>query len=175
LFKEKIENVVQLLTLGGSLCLLASIVYDWGFYSSLSLSFSDIPSTLTDHVRSALIWSPKIFLGFLVCFMFDLTMKRLENGMSEDEIISSSSNPKMLKRFRDGPYKLMAVSAFILTMAYSLLGDHFLPTLAFSVSICWFMFISWVHNHTTTPTSNYKTLIYNYSTDHFLALFHRLL
>lgn len=147
LFKDNIENISQLFAIGGSFCFLASLVYDWGFYSSISLSYAEIPSTLTDHVRSALIWSPKIGAAFFVYYVFELFFKRVEKGQTEEEIVNSSSNPKLMRQFRDGPYKLIATIAFVLMALYVLLGEHFVTTLAFSLTICWVSFINWVYSH----------------------------
>ncbi len=52
-----------------------SVCYDYGFLSSLNLSFSDVPSTLSDHTRSALQWMPSVILGLFLAFAFELLPK----------------------------------------------------------------------------------------------------
>ena len=47
------ELAAKAVALGASFSLIASLVHDWGFFFALSLTFLKIPSTLSDHVRSA--------------------------------------------------------------------------------------------------------------------------
>lgn len=36
-----------------------SLVFDMGYFSTLGLSFADVPTSISDHVRSALLWVPQ--------------------------------------------------------------------------------------------------------------------
>ena len=82
-----------------SALLVLSVVYDFTYLSALNLSFSQIPTTISDHVRSALLWAPLLFLGLFSYFFFEMVLKRAEKGMSEEEIINTSPNPKFTRIF----------------------------------------------------------------------------
>ena len=54
-----------------SAALLAlSVIYDYFFLRSLGLSFAEVPTTISDHLRSAVIWLPVLgifgFVGFVL-------------------------------------------------------------------------------------------------------------
>ena len=42
----------------GSLSVIVSFVYDWGFFAALGISFADAPTTISDHIRSWLVRLP---------------------------------------------------------------------------------------------------------------------
>jgi hypothetical protein len=142
-----LDLVAKLVGLAASISLAASLIFDWGFYSGLNLSFLEIPSGLSDHVRSALIWFPKVITAFVVLFVFEMLTRRIEQGMTEEEIVQSSANPQRTKDFRDGPYKLIAYSSVFVVIAYVFLGDIFLGALPFGLIVSWFMFSAWAQSH----------------------------
>ena len=57
-----------------STLLVLSVVYDFTYLSALNLSFSQIPTTISDHIRSALLWAPLLFLGLFAYFFFDISL-----------------------------------------------------------------------------------------------------
>jgi hypothetical protein len=109
-----------------SFCLAASLLYDWGFYLALDLSFLEVPSVLSDHVRSALLWFPKVAVSLGAMLISEMFLQRIEKGMSEDEIIASSPNPKQTKIFRESPHKFIALTAMLGVIGYVIAGDFFL-------------------------------------------------
>jgi hypothetical protein len=133
--------------LGASFSLVSSLVYDWGFFSALSLTFLEIPSTLSDHVRSALIWFPKIIASFGAIVVFELLTRRLEKGMTEEEIVQSSRNPERTRKFRNGPLLFMAYCSVFAVAGYILAGAVFLHALPLSLCILWFVFSAWAQSH----------------------------
>lgn len=54
----------QLITPFAALSFLLSVDYDWGYLGALGLSFADVPTTISDHVRSALVWAPWVLTSF---------------------------------------------------------------------------------------------------------------
>lgn len=57
------------------LSLFLSIVYDMGYFEQVGLSFADMPTTISDHVRSALLWVPQaVSAAFGYCML--VLMKR---------------------------------------------------------------------------------------------------
>ena len=141
------DLLVKLLGIAASVSLAVSLTFDWGFYAALNLSFLEVPTVISDHVRSALIWLPKIVTAFAGIFVFEMLTKRIEQGMTEDEIIQSSSNPDRTKQLRNGPLKLIALISILTVIAYLLMGDIFLGTLPFGLIVIWFMFSMWAQSH----------------------------
>lgn len=142
-----LDLIAKLVGLAASASLVLSVIFDWGFYSALNLSFLEVPSGLSDHVRSALIWFPKVVVTFGELFVVEMFTRRIEQGMTEEEIVQSSTNPQRIKRFRDGPYKMGFYLAVFSVTAYILLGDIFLGALPFGLIVTWFMFSAWAQSH----------------------------
>jgi hypothetical protein len=146
-WKNFLDLTAKLVGLAASISIAASLIFDWGFFFALNLSFLDIPSGLSDHARSALIWFPKVVTAFGGYFVIEMLTKRIEQGMTEEEIITSSPNPDRTARLRGGPYKLIAYSSVFLVTAYVLVGDIFLGMLPFSLIMLWFRFSGWAQSH----------------------------
>ena len=47
------------------LALVLSVLYDYCFLLALGLSLAEVPTTIADHVRSAIIWAPAVLGVFL--------------------------------------------------------------------------------------------------------------
>ncbi len=111
------------------------------------MTFVDIPSTLADHVRSALLWAPKLLVSIGILIAFELFIRRIEKGLSEEEIIATSSNPQKTKRFRDSPMKFMLYTAPLPVVGFILVGTIFLPALPMALCILWVGFSVWAQSH----------------------------
>lgn len=55
-----LDGVSKLVALLGTAFMLLSVFYDFSFLTALGLRFSDVPTTISDHVRSAIVWAPTI-------------------------------------------------------------------------------------------------------------------
>src|SRR5919197_1500493 len=85
---------------------VVSVIYDWGFVYALGMDFGCLPTTTTDHFRSGLLWFPSL-LGLIFLYVaIEFQFQRVERGLTEKEIIESSSNPVWTRKFREGPQKL---------------------------------------------------------------------
>ena len=127
--------------------LASSIIYDWGYFYALDLSFSEIPTTLADHIRSSLVWAPVIaFTAFLITF-YQLLTRRIERGLTEEEIIESSPDPERTRKMRSRPYKVILILAFIILISYIFFGEIFSMGLPTALVIIWFWFSSWANRH----------------------------
>lgn len=52
-----LEKLPALTAVFASWSLVVSVVYDWGFFSALGISFAHAPTTLSDHLSSWLVWA----------------------------------------------------------------------------------------------------------------------
>ena len=62
-----LNKLPSLISLFGALILGASVAYDYGFFYVLGTNFSEMPTTLSDHLRSSLNWIP---IGIIMVFLF---------------------------------------------------------------------------------------------------------
>ena len=141
---DSLSKVVGLVT---GITLIGSVVYDWAYFYALELSFSDIPTTIADHMRSALNWIPNavFVVGIIICI--ELFLTRFEQGMTEEQLISTSSHPKFTAWFRKSPAIPIIIMAVLIPVLYILFGHSFSSGLGFSSIILWFLFSSWVNSH----------------------------
>lgn len=117
---EVTERVGKLLGIAAGGLLIFSTAYDFSFLYALGLSFEDVPTTLADHVRSAIVWSPRVAIYVMAFAMYEMFMRKMENGLSEEELIQRSSNPKFTRAFRRSPQVLFAILAILVIVSYTL-------------------------------------------------------
>ena len=115
------EQVGKLLGICATGLLVLSTAYDYSFLYALGLSFEDVPSTLADHVRSAIVWAPRAAIYVLAFAMYEMFMRRMENGLSDEELIQRSSNPRFTRAFRRSPQVLFAVLTILVILSNTLL------------------------------------------------------
>ena len=128
---------------------LASVVYDWGFFVALNLSFAEAPTILADHIHSWLIWLPRVSVAVLFITFISFFLRRVEQGMTEDEIIASSPRPYITRIFRASPYIFIALLGVYFVISWLLFGSKYTPIefLLFGLIIVWFIFCRWVFSH----------------------------
>ncbi len=124
---------------------VVSVIYDWGFFYALGLDFAKLHTTTTDHFRSGLLWFPYLLFFLLGSVAIEFQFKRIERGLNEKEIIESASNPERMRKFREGPWKLMAWTAPLYVIIYVLIGDVFASILPLMLSIVWMGFAEWCY------------------------------
>jgi hypothetical protein len=79
-------NAPQLLACVGAALLFLSMAYDFSYLYSLGLGFNDVPTTLADHVRSALVWAPTALVYLLVAALWEIACRRLRGRPVEEPI-----------------------------------------------------------------------------------------
>lgn len=92
-----------------SALLVLSTAYDLSFLYALGLTFEELPTTLADHVRSAIVWVPRALLYVAGFAVYEMLMRRVEGGLTEEELIVSSRNPRFMRVFRRSPRLLFAI------------------------------------------------------------------
>lgn len=126
--------------------LIVSVAYDFSFLLALGLSLDDLPSGITEHIRSALAWAPKVAISLILYAAVELFLRRTEGGLSEQEIIASSSKPKLTRKLRRSGDVVMLLCAII--MAF--LGPLFSTDrgwMFFSFLVVWGALVFAVLNH----------------------------
>lgn len=146
-----------------------SIIYDFGFFHALNLSFSDFPSTFTDHARGALNWLPyALLLAFGAVVLSFISERRISKDKRENRLLKMFGLQAMnvpLRKFSDG-------SIFRLSMQRSKIGLFFaigLPvvyvlspsfsTYLTSAPLAWlFFYFLFLHDDEMEQTATGKTL-----------------
>jgi hypothetical protein len=139
----QIERLGTLIGVISGALLILSVFYDFNFLLALGLTFADVPTTISDHVRSAIVWIPEVGVITLAFYMLDMFIRRVEGGRTEAEIIASSPTPKVTRAFRAGAH------VFILVVAawFLILFDTSISWLYFGFILAWgFLSMSVVHH-----------------------------
>jgi hypothetical protein len=146
----KISEPVEIITKSSGLlsvfALILSIIYDWGYFYAIGISFAEIPTSISDHIRSALLWLPNTILAIFLVLTFEYINQRVERGLTEEEIVNSSKNPEKLKKFRNGPALLFRIFAPAAIVGFLLMGDTYSSILPLALIITWTMLCEWLTN-----------------------------
>ena len=142
-----LEKLPTLISIFSALVLTFSIVYDYGFFYILGVNFSEMPTTLSDHVRSSLTWIPNTMAMIFCVYVLELFNRRVEQGMTEDEIIQSSPMPKFTAWFRKSPNYLIIAVAIFVPITFFLDIELPLQAWQFSLIIIWFLMHNFFYSH----------------------------
>lgn len=139
-------NIAEGVALTVALGFVVSVIYDWGFFYALDFDFSTIPTATSDHFRTGVLWFPKLLAIILAYFAIEFQFKRIERGLTEDEIVGASSSPSKLKAFREGPGKFIQWVAPLAVLNYILIGDAYSSMQPIMLSITWMAFAEWCYS-----------------------------
>lgn len=145
--QEIFRHIGALIAIIAPISIVVSFVYDWGFFSALGISFQQAPTTLYDHVRSWLVWLPKVLVVAVILLTIEFFLRRIERGMTEDEITTSAPNPRRSRKFRNAPYIFLVWLGPCLVILWLLFGKIFRDSLSLGLIISWFLFSAWIFRH----------------------------
>jgi len=78
---------------------------------------------------------------------FEMLIQRLEQGMTEQEILQSTSNPTLTKKRRDEPWRFIGYISILQITLYFLIGEPSFTLNPYTFSIAWIIFSIWVQDH----------------------------
>ncbi|MCR1769078.1 hypothetical protein [Burkholderia glumae] len=70
------DYVAKFAALLATITLPCSVIFDWAYFNRLGLTLAVVPTSLTDHARSAVIWAPFVSLLIVGNFVMDLVDRR---------------------------------------------------------------------------------------------------
>lgn len=145
----RLEKLPALISVFAAFILGLSVVYDYGFFYILGTGFSEMPTTISDHLRSSLTWIPETIIVISAVVAFEMFNRRIEQGKTEEEIIQSSPMPKFIAWFRASPKYLIIGLALLppLTLWLDLDLSIQLWHWPFSLIIIWFVLHSFLFGH----------------------------
>lgn len=141
-----LATIVEVISAAIGVGFVVSLIYDWGYGFALGLDFSQLPSTVTDHFRTGILWFPPLLAAALFWVAVEYQIQLLEKGLTEDEIVETAKNPKKLKKFRDGPYKLLPWIMLLGCANFLLIGDAASAALPVGLSVLWLKFAEWCNS-----------------------------
>ena len=142
-----IEHIGKITAVIASFSVIISVFYDYGFLFALDISFAGASTTISDHVRSWIVWLPRITILSLFLLGYELLMCRLEGGVTEEEIVKSSPDPTWTEKFWRGPYKAFEVLGILIVVLWLLFGSSFSDGLVVGGIGCWLLFTRWIFEH----------------------------
>ncbi len=134
---------------------VVSLIYDWGFFTALGLHLNVVPMTIADHFSTALLWFPRLLALSLFYWAIQFQFQRVERGLTEQEIVQSSQNPKALRRFREGPYILVRWTALLGVVFWICFGA---PLPSIFVAVAWIVFAEWCYSAPLIKLRRNKTV-----------------
>ena len=116
-----LEETGKLIGALGVALLILSVAHDYFFLIALGLSFHEVATSISDHVRSAIVWLPKVALFIFAMLVYELLMRRIEGGRTEQELIETSPMPRITKWFRFSANAAFVVLAVFIVVTSTLL------------------------------------------------------
>lgn len=157
------DSVSKTVALAGTGCLLLSVIYDWGFIRAVGLSFPTLPTSLSDHLRGALNWLPGTLAYIGIAAVFELVSRRIEGGLTEEELLAGSKRPAALRRFRDSPHKFIGALMVMIIILWVMLGDSFRDGLSLAVPVAWLDFSALVISHKKIRERTSRSLLLGFA------------
>lgn len=135
-FQSILEVGTKLLALIATLCIALSVVFDWGYLTALELTFSEVPTSLSDHTRSAVLWLPLVAsvfpLAIVASLIFDqIDAKDVSEAKSRGEDISAYL--KTEAKNAGWSLAIFSVISFLLWLAFGYRARTFLVMGALAV------------------------------------------
>ena len=140
------EVITKLIGATAAVLLILSAAFDFSYLYALGISFEEVPTNVSDHVRSALVWAPKVAVYALAFALYEMGMQRIEGGLSEDEIVERSRNPKFTRLLRKSPRYFFIVVVATATVSDALINNSN-RGLYFGALLAWGTLSIWLVRH----------------------------
>ena len=141
---EYLKITGAIVVLAPSITFIFSFFYDWGFLGVLGFSFSEAPTSITDHIRTGLVWLPTAIVIIVLFFAFEIVSIRREAGRTGEGTNISSPGPLQSRLFLTSMFCLGIIAGGL----FSLFRVSNIPEMPYFVfAICWLVFAIWVIRH----------------------------
>lgn len=142
--KNQIKDYSSLLKLGLPVTIIFSLSYEISFFWGLGISINQTPLSLNDFIRGWIEWLPTLIPLIIFLGLYELTIRRIEQWKTEEELINQSSNPKMMRKLRDSPYRFIVFLGILGIIQFILFGEYFLQMAQLGVLVIIIFYTIWV-------------------------------
>jgi hypothetical protein len=118
-----LEHGAKSLTFLAAALLIISVFYDYSYLSAIGLSFNEIPSLTTEHVRSALLWGPSLIIVICSVVFRELLDWRIESIFA-DQLVTRESSYYDVKKNKSPPKALIVPIALMGVVPVLLTGGE---------------------------------------------------
>lgn len=131
-------SITDVSVLATATLIATSVAYEWFYFRILGPDLISYVSA-ADLLTLLVSWLPSVTLGWIVYYcVVELPTVGAEKGMTEEEIVSSSPNPRLTQRLRRSPYVLLPYSAIpIILLQIFIVPNGSYLLLAFAVFLLW--------------------------------------
>lgn len=119
------DAIAAVLGAVSGLSLFLSIVFDMGYFDTVGLRFADIPTTISDHVRSALLWIPQAVAAAFAYALLTILQWRFGDLMRLRSPNSDENQPPALTSLRLWVNRGVIGAAFLVIWVDLLTGGQF--------------------------------------------------
>ncbi len=141
------ELIAGLLGAVSGLSLFLSIVFDMGYFETVGLRFSDVPTTISDHVRSALLWVPQATTAAFVYVLVELMQKHFGGLFAEEGLSLSNRQAVGVATIGKWAFRAFIAGAFLVVIADTVTGGQFAKyaAAASTITIAYIVFAGATH------------------------------
>ena len=142
-----LERLGLLSGVSAAVSVVVSFVYDWGFFTALGISFGDAPTTITDHIRSWLVWLPRVGIYAAIGTLSYLLLDRLYGETTKLPLVTGPPTRDRTARVWKKSYYFIAATGPLLILTWVFLGDHFFIVVLLGLILSWFALMLWIFHH----------------------------
>jgi hypothetical protein len=151
------ELIAALLGAVSGLSLFLSIIFDMGYFDTVGLRFADVPTTIADHVRSALLWVPQVATAAFVYVLVELMQKQFIGMFVKDGLSPSDRQAVLVLAAGKWVFRGLIGASFLVVFADALTGGQFAKyaAVASTITIAYIVFSGATHmaaKHSLSPT-----------------------
>lgn len=146
--QSSLERMSSVMTLLAMLVLPCSVIFDVAYFSRLGLEMSQVPTSLTDHARSAVIWAPALGFVMLGTVIQHLITRRIDGWRDPAEMrrqaLAGAENSNVI--WRCVTFIAHTPSIFVIAMAiigagsFVWSGSQYYGQMMVFVSLAWAVF-----------------------------------
>ena len=143
-YKILIEVLAKAVGVIAAFSIVLSIIYDWGFFYPLNISFDVLPTSLSDHFRSTLLLVPIVSLMALGYVLGSAIPNRLSGGKTNEEIVEEYKSDRKLMCIKELPFVGLCAISVGFALYYILYGGHkYVLMLPFGLLVLWVVGVTW--------------------------------
>ncbi len=132
------DIITKLIGVTTGISFIISIVYDIGYYTTLSYPVSEFPTTFSDHIKSFIYWTPLAFGAAIAYYIKAFIDVSAQNRAPENELHNTFPNQRRTLLILKSTFFILLTASFLFIFLYLIYGEAFRGTLP----LCLFIIIT---------------------------------